>query len=272
MQYIFSFFLPAAVIFLAFRVSLPIGFLALFIYLAAFIFVKLPDILLIQGVKQFSRDPEKGLDKMEKALKTRRLRISYILYYSFMCLKAGELDRAERVLDVAAHKKMKPQEACRAAVNRALLVWKRGDLPKAISILEEQLKLGKDKDVYGTLGQLLLLNGQLQRAMEVNREAYTFDKYDEAIVDNLALNYRLAGDLDSSWNLYKELTGKKLGVPVPYYNCGETLYAMGRKEEALDMMQNALSYSFSKLAVVSREEIVARMDQISAEIKEIEKN
>ena len=117
------------------------------------------------------------------------------------------------------------------------------------------------------LGQLLLLNGKLQRAMEVNQEAYTFDKYDEAICDNLALNYRLCGDLDSSWNLYKELTGKKLGVPVPYYNCGETLYAMGQKEEAIDMMQRALAYPFSKLAVVSRAEIEARIAAIEAELE-----
>ncbi len=273
MQYLFTFIIPAIAIVLTYRYfGWGWGLAALALYFGIAIFVKLPDILLIQGAKKFTKDPQKGLDTMEKALKTGRLRTAYILYYSFMCLKAEELDRAERILNLAAHKKMKPEEVARATVNRALLLWKRDDLPKAISILEEQLKLGKDKDVYGALGQFLILNGQLQRAMEVNQAAYAFDKYDESIVDNLALNYRLVGDLDSSWHLYKELTSKRLGVPVPYYNCGETLYALGRKEEAVDMMQNALGYSFSKLAVIKREEIETRIDQISAEIKEIEKN
>ncbi len=268
MQYIFQVLLPAAVIFCLFRLAGVVwGFVGLGVYLAVTVFMKLPDMLMIQGSKSYVKDPEKGLAFMEKALKTKRLRTEYILYYGFMCLKAGELDKAEEVLDAAVHRKMSPETACRAAVNRALLVWQKGDLPKAISILEEQLKLGKDKAVYGTLGQLLILNGQLQRAMEVNRDAYAYDKYDEAIMDNLALNYRLCGDLDSSYNMYKELTDKKLGVPVPYYNCGETLYAMGKKEEAVDMMEKALGYPFSRLAVVSKAEVEARIAEIEEEIK-----
>lgn len=273
MKSIVAILVPGLAIYLIYtNLGLRWGLLALAAYLLISCFLKLPDILMINGAKQYKTDPEKGLATMEKAFRTKRLKTDYILFYSFMCLKAGEYDRAEEILNAASHKQMTAEQSCRAAVNRALLLWKQGNIEKAISILEEQLKLGKDRSVYGTLGQLLLLNGQMQRAMELNQEAYTFDKYDEAIVDNLALNYRLAGDLDSSWNLYKELTGKRLGVPIPYYNCGETLYALGRKEEALDMMQNALGYSFSNLAVVTREEIEARMAEISAEIEENEKN
>lgn len=267
LQHILTIFLPAMLVYLAFRLGgvLP-GTIVLAVYLLTAIFLKLPDLLMIRGVKQYGKDPQKALDMMEKALKTKRLRTEYILYYGFMCLKAGEFDRAERVLDAAAHRKMKPETQTRAAVNRALLLWKKGDIDKAISILEVQLKEGKDKAVYGTLGQLLILNGQLQRALEVNRDAYAFDKYDESICDNLALNLRLTGDLDSSYNMYKELTDKKLGVPIPYYNCGETLYAMGQKEEAADMMERALGYPFSKLAAVSRAEIEARIQEIRAEL------
>ncbi len=268
MQYVFTVLLPAALIVCAFRLGgVAWGLAALGVYLLAAVYIKLPDLLMIRGSKVYNKNQEKGLRYMDKALKTRRLRVEYILFYGFVCMKAGEFDRAEEILDAAAHKKMRPETACRAAVNRALLVWKKGDLPKAISILEEQLKQGKDKAVYGTLGQLLILNGQLQHALEINRDAYAFDKYDESITDNLALNLRLCGDLDSSYNLYKELTGKRLGVPVPYYNCGETLYAMGEKEEAIEMMEKALSYPFSKLAVVSRAEIEARIAEIEAEIK-----
>ncbi len=267
LQHILTIFLPAALVFCTFRLGgIVPGIVVLSVYLLTAFFVKLPDILMVRGVKQYQKEPEKALDTMEKALKTKRLRTEYILYYSFMCLKAGEYDRAERILDVAAHRKMKPQTQARAAVNRALLLWKQGNIGKAISVLEAQLKDGKDKAVYGTLGQLLILNGQLQRALEVNREAYVFDKYDEAICDNLALNLRLSGDLDSSYNMYKELTDKKLGVPIPYYNCGETLYAMGRKEDAIDMMERALAYPFSTLAVVSRAEIEARIEEIRAEL------
>ncbi len=265
-QNVLSVILPAAVIFLAFQMGgVRIGLLVVVVYFVLAFFLKRPDFLMIRGGKMYKTSPEKALDIMEKALRTKRLRVEYILYYGFVCLKAGDTERAERVLDAAAHKKMSPETQVRATVNRALLYWQKGDIEKAISILEKQLKEGKDRAVYGTLGQLLLLNGQLQRAMEVNRDAYAFDKYDEAICDNLALNYRLCGDLDSSWNLYKELTGKKLGVPVPYYNCGETLYAMGQKEEAVSMMERALSYPFSKLAVVSREEIKARIAAIEEE-------
>ncbi len=268
MKQIVTIVLPAALVFAAFRRGgVLIGCVALALYFLAGILVKLPDILMASGAKQYTKNPEKGLATMEKAFRTKRLRVEYILYYGFVCLKAGNLEKAQEVLNAAAGKKMTPDTACRALVNRALLLWKQGDIEGAIALLEEQLKQGQNRAVYGTLGQLLLLNGQLQRALEVNREAYAFDKYDEAIADNLALNYRLTGDLDSSYNIYKELTGKRLGVPLPYYNFGETLYAMGQKEDAVEMMEKALSYSFSKLAAVSREEVKARIAQIQAELK-----
>ncbi len=267
-KHILTIFVPAVALLLAFtRFGTMWGLIGLGIYILVSFVIKYPDMLIARGAKCYNTDPEKGMRLMDKALRTGWLQVDYILYYSFVLLKAGNLEKAEEVLNIAAHKKMKPDAMGRAAVNRALLLWKQGNLPKAISILEEQLKIEKNKAVYGTLGQLLILNGQLQHAMEVNQEAYVFDKYDESIVDNLALNYRLSGDLDSSWNLYKELTDKRLGVPIPYYNCGETLYAMGQKEEAVEMMEKALGYPFSKLAVVSREEIENRIAQIEAEIK-----
>ncbi len=271
MKSVFTILIPALAIVLLFRFTGVWGGLAGFaVYFIGMIFIKLPDYLMILAGMQYEKNREKSLAYMEKALKTKRLRVEYILYYGFVCLKAGEVERAERVLAEAEGKKMSPETACRAAVNRALLVWKKGDIAKAIEILEEQLKIGENKAVYGTLGQLLLQNGQLQRAREVNERAFVFDKYDEAITDNLALTYRMTGDIDSSVNLYKELTGKRLGIPLPYYNYGETLYGIGRKAEAIEMMEKALAYPFSALAVVSRDEICARIAQIEAEIKESE--
>ncbi len=260
--------LPGAVILCAFYLGgLIWGLAAFLLYSLISFYIKLPDILLVRGAKQYTTDKQRGLATMEKAMKTGRLQAKYIVYYSFVCLKSGELERAARILDAAAHKKMDEETACRAVVNRALLLWKEGDLEKAISLLEQQLTSRKDKAVYGTLGQFLLLNGQLQRALELNKEAYAFDRYDESITDNLALSYRLSGDLDSSYHMYKELTDKKLGIPVPYYHAGETFYAMGKKEEAVEVMEKALDYPFSFLAVVGREEIEGRIAEIQAEIK-----
>ncbi len=259
---------PAIAIVLLFRFLGVAGGIAGFcLYFFGMILIKFPDYLMLFASMRYTKTPEKALNYMEIALKTKRLRVDYILYYSFLCLKSGDLDRAERVLDAAEGKKMTDENARRAAINRALLVWKRGNINEAIAILEEQLKLGEDKAVYGTLGQLLLENGQLQRARAVNERAFAFDKYDEAITDNLALTYRMTGDIDSSVNLYKELTSKRLGIPLPYYNYGETLYAVGKKEEAVEMMEKALSYPISKLAIISREEICARIEQIEEEIK-----
>lgn len=268
MKTIFTVLLPALGIVLLFQLTGVLGGVIGFcIYFFTMIFIKLPDYYMILAGVKYEKNREKSLNYMEKALKTKRLRTEYILYYGFVCLKAGEIERAERVLKMAEGKKMSPQTACRAAVNRALLVWKKGDIKEAIRILEEQLEIGEDKAVYGTLGQLLLQNGQLQRAKELNERAAVFDKYDESIQDNLALTYRMTGDIDSSLNLYKELCGKRLGVPVPYYNYGETLYMVGRKEEAIEMMEKALSYPISALSVVSRADIRARIDAIIEEQK-----
>lgn len=266
MKSVFTILLPALAIVLLFRLTGIVGgTIGFFIYFFVMVFIKLPDYYMILAGMKYEKNREKSLNYMEKALKTKRLRTEYILYYGFVCLKAGEIQRAERVLQAVEGRKMSPQTESRAAVNRALLVWKKGDLPEAIRILENQLEIMEDKAVYGTLGQFLLLNGQLQRAKEVNTQAAVFDKYDESIADNLALTYRYLGDIDSSLNLYKELTNKRLGIPIPYYNYGETLYMVGRKEEAIEMMEKALSYPISELSTVSREEIRARIAAIEAE-------
>ncbi len=268
MQQILTLFLPAAVVLCAFMTGgIRWGLAALALDILITVIIKLPDIMMVQGAKKYAESPKKGLALMEKAYKSGRLRVDYILYYGFMCLKAGETEKAEIAFEAAAHKKMTPELETRAAVNRSLLAFQKGDLKKAITILETQLKNGKDVALYGTLGQFLILDGQLQRALEVNEEAQYFDRFDEAIADNLALNYRLLGDLEKSWEIYEDLTDKRLGAPIPYFNAGETLYAMGRKEEAIEMMERALRYPFSALAVVRPEEIEARIAEIGEELK-----
>lgn len=276
MKAILTILVPALILALLFKYAgIWGGIIGFAVYLLFILIIKMPDYLMISASKLYRQNPERAkeaLNRMEKALRTKRLRAEYVQYYGFMALKAGDIARAERVLTQGEKMKMSEETRCRAAVNRALLAWQKGQKEEAIHILEEQLKLGEDKAVYGTLGQFLLQNGQLQHALELNKKAYAFDKYDEAITDNLALTYRLTGDIDSSANLYKELTGKRLGVPIPYYHYGETLYVMGKKEEAIEYMEKALTYTFSHLAVVSREEIQRRIEEIKAEIAETEKN
>ena len=82
MQHILTVFLPAALVFCMFRLGgMQLGLLTLCVYLIVAIFIKLPDILMIQGAKAYKKNPEKGLAYMEKAFRTKRLRTEYILYY-----------------------------------------------------------------------------------------------------------------------------------------------------------------------------------------------
>lgn len=242
------------------------GFLGIAVYLFATVLLKLPEYIMMTGGIKYKKDPEKAFKIMERALKTGRLKQDYVLYLGYLYMREGQFENAERVLGRADENKMIKDVRLRFRLNQAMLLWKKGDLNSAIALMEEAHENEPSSAVYGYLGYFYIQKGDLLKALEYNKEAYMFDKYDEAIADNLALNYRLLGDLEASLKIYEELTDKRLGMPIPYYNYGETLYELGRKEDALEMMDKALSYNITALAAVSKSQIRYRADEISREL------
>jgi tetratricopeptide (TPR) repeat protein len=151
--------------------------------------------------------------------------------------------------------------------NIALVQWKKGQLDDAVATLEEVFAGFKNTAVYGSLGYLLILKGDLEKALEFNREAYDYNNQNAVIVDNLGQNYYLMGEYDSAGEVYEKLLAGKPDFPEPYYNYGLVLAATGCRERALELFRKALEQKFSFLSAITREEVEHAIRKLSEDVQ-----
>ena len=141
--------------------------------------------------------------------------------------------------------------------NYALLLWKEGNLPEAIKITEEIIKDYKNTVVYGNLGYFYILDGQKEKALEFNLEAYDFASDDAVICDNLAYSYYLNENYDKAEEIYAELQSRKNppAFPEVYYNFGLVSLKKGDKEKAKELFEKALLQKFSNLSDLDKDTV-----------------
>ena len=128
----------------------------------------------------------------------------------------------------------------KAKSNYALVLWKKGELDSAINLLEEVLSEYTSTVVYGSLGYLYILKGDLEKAVEFNKEAYDYNDSDPIILDNLGNAYYLTGELSKSKEIYKELMNLNPQFPEAFYNYSLLLKKLGKLDEALDYMKKLI--------------------------------
>jgi tetratricopeptide (TPR) repeat protein len=146
--------------------------------------------------------------------------------------------------------------------NMALVLWKKGQIDDALNMLKEVFENYKTTTIYGSLGFLLILKGDLDKALEFNLEAYEYNDSNAVILDNLGQTYYLMGEYDKSKEIYKKLVSSNPSFPEPYFNYGLVMKQKGNVERALELMNQALTYRFSFLSTVSKEEIEAEIEKL----------
>ena len=228
----------------------------------------LPTIYVYIAMFNYQKNNDKTFTFLEKAYTSGRMKPDYVLYYAYLCLREGKLDKSERLINSVLGRKYGDDIRNSANLNRALLLWKQDKLDEAIELLYEVGKEFKNSSYYGNLGYFLILKGEYQKALEFNMEAYNYNSDDFLILDNLAQTYYYMGSLKKSEEIYEELMAKNPQFPVPHYNYAKTLYALGKKEEAAKEARVALSFPFTHLAGAPSEEVAAFLENVERELEE----
>lgn len=261
--------LPLLIIVLAFMSGgALIGFIAFAIMLIYSLHKYLPSIYMTLGKYNYLKNNDKMFDYFEKAYKTGRLSADQKLYYAYMAMREGRMDKAERLFNAVLSYKQEPDLMARARLNYGLFLWKKGNLDEAIELTEKVFKDYKSSVSYGNYGYLLMMKGDLQKALEVNLEAYDYNDSNAVIADNLGQNYYLLGQYEKSREIYEKLMQSNPQFPIPYFNFAKTLYALGEKEAASDKLKQALQYPFSAVAEISRDEVENMLLKIENELNE----
>lgn len=260
---ILKYILPVLIIIVIFTANTTAGVAALLVFLGYRLYKGRATLCTFMGSVKYSRGAtEEALKWFKRGYETQKSGPKSVISYAYLLLKTGRPDKAGTVLDGLLEKKPGREDELYAKSNLALVYWKKGDLDLAVSTLQEVIADYKTSSVYGSLGYLLILKGDLDKALEFNLEAYDFNSTNAVILDNLGQNYYLKGMYDKSLETYETLIGKNPTFPEAWYNYALVLLKLGHNEKAAEMLKKALNSKFSYLSDITRDMVETKLNEV----------
>jgi tetratricopeptide (TPR) repeat protein len=269
-----KFILPLAALYFLYRFGFLYGLAGTVGFIVYLVYKRKIGIYATIGKLSYAKgDMDKAIKWYRKAASMQGASPDIIISYCYLLLKKGQTDESERILDDFMRRLSISEDKRNLAKSiKALITWKKGNLDQAIEMLEEVIKNLETSNIYGSLGYLLILKGDLDRALEFNLKAYEYNNSHDVILDNLGQTYYLRGEYEKSVEIYEKLMGKnpKPTFPEAYYNYGLLLLATGKREEALEKMKQALNYNISFLSTIDKDEIRKKINEIEGETTSME--
>jgi tetratricopeptide (TPR) repeat protein len=250
-------------LFISFKYNAFLGNVLISIFIMIQLFLSRSFIYLIIANNNYSkRNKTTAFQWYERAAKAERNRPKAKSIYGYILIKEGHVEESDKVLSSIDKSKLTIKEESQFKLTYALVKWKQGKLDEAISLVEDVHKKYKYSTAYESLGYLLILKGDYDKALEYNLEAYDYDNSNNVIVDNLAESYFYLGDYDKAYDLYEKLIEKNPTFREPYYYYGLILAKKEKAEEALQMLEKALTMKASFLSDLSNVRIQEAIDSI----------
>jgi tetratricopeptide (TPR) repeat protein len=258
-------FIITALILISFRINKMLG-LGLILAGLLYLLYQLRPLLYLNKAnkKYFNNEIPEALTLYEKAYNLRQSTPRTKVIYAYILLKQGEVDKADKILSKLMDSQLNPRDKADVVMNYSLVLWKTDRLSDAIELLEKLYNNGfKNTISYQSLGFFYILEGNLQKALNFNLEAYDYNNADLSIMDNLALTYYFLDRNDDAIELYSRIVETNPTFVTPYYYFGLCLAKKEKYEEALEMLKRALRCNFTYLSYVKK-------DQVEAEIAKLE--
>jgi tetratricopeptide (TPR) repeat protein len=257
---VLNFVLPIVVLFLAFTFNFILGIIVVILFLAYMLFRSRSEIYANIGNVQYMKGKEdSAYNWIGKATETKDCRPNVMTAYAFLKLKRNEIEDAERLLNKVIDSSALLNDKNKAKTTMALVDWKKGRLYFAINNLEKIYDEYKNTNLYSYLGFLYIVKGDLEKALEFNREAYDYNSSNQFITNNLAYVNLLMENYEEAESLYMKLLEKTPKFLDPYYGYGLVKLNKGQKEEGLALLEKSLGYKSNLLSMVTTEEIKAKI-------------
>ena len=211
-------------------------------------------------------DMEGAKDQLRKSVGADPMNAIVLTSCGFMLLKMGNPIEAERLLTRAVNSAKTPEEKYNAQSIMSLLLWKKGQLDDAVTMLESVMENYKTTATYSTMGFYLIEQGNAERALTFNREAYEFNDKNAVILDNYGSALLMSGDRDEAIKIYEELIKLNPTFPDAWFNYGRLLETMGQDQEALRMYQEASRKKFWYTSTITRDEVEYRLQELEEKL------
>jgi len=268
-----KFILPLALIIVLRTISIWLSVAGIVIYVAVLLYTARARIYSLMGARSYARgDMDKTIEWFERIYRLKNPPVRDCVSYAYILLKNGITEKADEILQNLLNKNPSGPDSPYIKSVFALVLWKKGKTGEAVKLLENVRENYVTTSVYESLGYMLIEQGDLEKALKVNLEAYDYNSDDKVIMDNLGQTYYLLGEYEKANEIYEKLMNSSPTFPEAYYNYGLLLDKLGDREKAAEMMKKALSLKFTALSTVSREKIEEDLARITDGISKSDEN
>ena len=210
----------------------------------------------IKGNKAYAiKDFDTALKKYKKAVSSKFVNAGVIRGYILIELKHGNAETANKVLtDILSTRTFSSQDLLALNVSSALILWKLGNLDKAINTLKDLLEDEKSTYIYETLTTLLIINDNINESLELIKEGLDYDENNTILKSNFGeANYKL-GNIDESEETFSSLIEENVSFIEPYYFSALIFKEKGEIEKSIELLENGLATNDSLLTTISKED------------------
>lgn len=221
---------------------------------------------MIKANKAYAADtPEEAANWLGRAYNTGAAKPTTVTTYGYLLLKQGRLDEAMEVFENQLRSNnTSNNEYYNIQSNYALGLWKQGKLDEAIAALEKIIPNYKTTNIYGSLGYLYNLKGNLDKALSFNLEALEYNNTNTVILDNLGQTYYLLGEQKKAEETYSRLMSLNPKFPEAYFDYALVLEKSGDRNKCIEMLKNAQKYKINYLSAVTKEDIDSKLAELEA--------
>ncbi len=189
--------------------------------------------------------------------------------YAYYLMRDGRLEQSQEIYSRLLSYRLKQEDKNYAKSNYAILKWKQGDIDGAIEELEEIFPYYRTTNVYGTLGYMYILKGDLEKAKAFNDEAYEYNNENTIILDNMVQLYHKLGQEEEAERYADELKAQNPTFAEGFYDIALVKFAQKKYEEAAEALWAAQDIKPTFMTTVSQEQIQTLLDQVYAAAPEL---
>jgi len=246
----------------AFCTNLLWGIIVL-IALGAYFYIKRYSKLCVSmALRCYSRDDVKGCFRWFERAYKRGMDTQQKITYAYYLMREGRVERSENLLNAVLAFKLKPEVKYLAKSNYAILLLKTGRIHEAIEELEEIFPYYKNSTIYGSLGYLYILRGNMEQAKTFNQEAYEYNKENTVILDNMVQLHIALKDYEAAYCYVQELLDKEPRFIEAYYNAALVEKELGKYEDAKAHLEHALTIRTTFMSSYSHEDAKALLETL----------
>jgi tetratricopeptide (TPR) repeat protein len=255
--------IPLIIIIVCFIYNTLLGILSIVLFIAYLFYNSRANIYMFIGNSHFNKgDREKAKKWTEKAFKTEPKQVGLGIAYGYLLIKMGEIDEADAVLSNLSQKDIRREDEMSLKLNKSIVLWKQGKQEESIELASELHSKFKNSILYGTLGYYYVLNGDFEKALQFNEEAYEYNDTNTAILDNLGFTYYKLQEYEKAFEIYEKLMTLNPKFPEAYYNFGLLYEHRGEMQQAHEYFKKSLDYKESLVSHLSKEEVIAKINEL----------